>query len=119
VALDLSLSYLGQQTDALPLGGGAEIDSLSAFTGRVVIQAKYRYQWIHAENDMPENGGAADHDLQIAALRLRAPLGRRFGLGVDGELFLRQSHHGNPLLVEADDRVRQVRAYVTYRLGAF
>ena len=35
VALDLSLSYLGQQTDTLPLGGGAEIDSLNAFTGRV------------------------------------------------------------------------------------
>jgi Domain of unknown function (DUF3943) len=34
VALDLSLSYLGQQTDALPLGNGAELDSLNAFTGR-------------------------------------------------------------------------------------
>ena len=35
VALDLSLHYLGQQADALPLGDGAEIDSLNAFTGRV------------------------------------------------------------------------------------
>ena len=35
MALDLSLSYLGQQTEALPLGAGAEIDSLNAFTGRV------------------------------------------------------------------------------------
>ena len=34
VALDLSLSYLGQQTDALALGDGAELDSLNAFTGR-------------------------------------------------------------------------------------
>ena len=35
VALDLSLSYLGQRTDALRLGDGAELDSLDAFTGRV------------------------------------------------------------------------------------
>jgi hypothetical protein len=84
-----------------------------------VVQATYRYQWLHVANDTPENGGGADHDLQIAALRLRAPLGRRFGIGVDGELFLRKSHYGSPLLVENDDRVPQVRAYATWRLGGF
>ena len=34
VALDLSLSYLGQQADALAVGNGAEIHSLNALTGR-------------------------------------------------------------------------------------
>jgi hypothetical protein len=84
-----------------------------------VLEATYRYQWIHTTNDTLLNGGSADRDLQIAALRLRAPLGRRFGVGVDGELFLRKSHYGNPLLVENDDRVPQVRAYATWRLGGF
>jgi hypothetical protein len=84
-----------------------------------VVQATYRYQWIHVTNDTPENGGGADHDLQIASLRLRAPIARGFGIGVDGELFLRKSHYGNPLLTENDDRVPQVRAYVSWRLGGF
>jgi hypothetical protein len=84
-----------------------------------VVEATYRYQWIHTTNDTLLNGGSADRDLQIAALRLRAPLGRRFGVGVDGELFLRKSHYGNPRLVENDDRVPQVRAYATWRLGGF
>jgi hypothetical protein len=70
-------------------------------------------------NDTPANGGAADHDLQIASLRLRAPLTRALGVGVDGDLFLRRSHYGNPLLAENDDRVPQVRGYLTWRLGAF
>jgi hypothetical protein len=100
-------------------GLGARAEALLLVREHPVVQATYRYQWIHVTNGTPENGGGADHDLQIAALRLRAPLGRRFGLGVDGELFLRKSHYGNPLLVEGDDRVPQVRAYATWRLGGF
>ena len=100
-------------------GLGARAEALLLVGEHPVVQATYRYQWIHVTNGTPENGGGADHDLQIAALRLRAPLGRRFGLGVDGELFLRKSHYGNPLLVEGDDRVPQVRAYATWRLGGF
>jgi hypothetical protein len=100
-------------------GLGARAEALLLVGQHPVVQATYRYQWLHVANDTPENGGAADHDLQIAALRLRAPIGRRFGIGVDGELFLRKSHYGNPLLVEGDDRVPQVRAYATWRLGGF
>jgi hypothetical protein len=84
-----------------------------------VVQASYRYQWIHVTNDTPENGGSADHDLPIASLRLRAPVAGPLGAGIDGELFVRRSHYGNPLLVENDDRVPQVRAYLTWRLGGF
>ena len=100
-------------------GLGAEAEALLLVGANPVVQATYRYQWIHATNDSPVNGGSADHDLQIAALRLRAPIGRGFGVGVDGELFLRRSHYGNPLLLENDDRVPQVRAYATWRLGGF
>jgi hypothetical protein len=100
-------------------GLGARAEALLLVGEHPVVQATYRYQWLHVANDTPENGGGADHDLQIAALRLRAPLGRRFGIGVDGELFLRKSHYGSPLLVENDDRVPQVRAYATWRLGGF
>ena len=100
-------------------GFGARAEALLLVGESPVVQATYRYQWIHAANDSPENGGGADHDLQIAALRLRAPIGRGFGLGIDGELFLRKSHYGNPLLVENDARVPQVRAYATWRLGGF
>jgi hypothetical protein len=99
------------------LGGRAE--ALLLVGKHPVAQATYRYQWIHVTNDTEQNGGAADHDLQIASVRLRAPIAGRFGLGVDGDLFLRNSHYGNPLLVENDDRVPQVRAYVTWRLGGF
>jgi len=100
-------------------GLGARAEALLLVGKHPVAQAVYRYQWLHALNDTPENGGGADHDLQIASLRLRAPLAGGFGIGVDGDLFLRQSHYGNPLLVENDDRVPQVRAYVTFRLGGF
>jgi hypothetical protein len=100
-------------------GLGAWAQALLVVGANPVVEATYRYQWIHTTNDNLLNGGSADHDLQIAALRLRAPIGRRFGLGVDGELFLRKSHYGNPLLVENDDRVPQVRAYATWRLGGF
>ena len=100
-------------------GLGARAEALLLVGEHPVVQATYRYQWLHTANDTPENGGGADHDLQIASLRLRAPLGRGFGIGVDGDLFLRKSHYGNPLLVEGDDRVPQVRAYATWRLGGF
>ena len=100
-------------------GLGARAEALLLVGEHPVVQATYRYQWIHAANDTPENGGGADHNLQIAALRLRAPISRLFGVGIDGELFLRKSHYGNPLLVEGDDRVPQVRAYATWRLGGF
>ncbi len=100
-------------------GLGARAEALLLVGQHPVVQATYRYQWIHAANDTPENGGGADHDLQIASVRLRAPLGRGFGIGVDGDLLLRKSHYGNPLLVEGDDRVPQVRAYATWRLGGF
>ena len=100
-------------------GLGARAEALLLVGEHPVVQATYRYQWIHVANDTPANGGGADHELQIAALRLRAPIGGRFGLGVDGELLLRKSHYGNPLLVEGDDRVPQVRAYATWRLGGF
>jgi hypothetical protein len=100
-------------------GLGARAEALLLVGEHPVLQATYRYQWLHATNGTPENGGDADHDLQILALRLRAPLGRRFGLGIDGELFLRRSHYGSPLLIENDDRVPQLRAYATWRLGGF
>jgi hypothetical protein len=100
-------------------GLGARAEALLLVGEHPVVQATYRYQWIHVANDTPDNGGGADHDLQIAALRLRAPVGRRFGVGIDGELFVRKSHYGNPLLVEGDNRVPQVRAYATWRLGGF
>jgi hypothetical protein len=32
-----------------------------------VVQASYRYQWIHVTNDKPENGGAADHHVSICS----------------------------------------------------
>ncbi len=100
-------------------GLGARAEALLLVGSHPVVQASYRYQWIHVTNDTPANGGAADHDLQIASLRLRAPLTRALGVGVDGDLFLRRSHYGNPLLAENDDRVPQVRGYLTWRLGAF
>ncbi len=100
-------------------GLGARAEALLLVGANPVVQATYRYQWIHVANDTLANGGGADHDLQIASLRLRAPLARGFGIGVDGDLFLRKSHYGNPLLVENDDRVPQVRVYATWRLGGF
>jgi hypothetical protein len=100
-------------------GLGARAEALLLLRGYPVVQASYRYQWLHVTNDTPLNGGAADHDLQIASLKLRAPITRRLGVGVDGELFTRRSHYGDPRLVENDDRVPQLRAYVTFRLGGF
>jgi hypothetical protein len=100
-------------------GLGARAEALLLVGRHPVVQATYRYQWLHVTNDTPENGGGADHDLQIASVRLRAPIAHGFGIGVDGDLFLRKSHYGNPLLVENDDRVPQVRAYATWRLGGF
>jgi hypothetical protein len=100
-------------------GLGARAEALLLVGRYPVAQATYRYQWIHAANDTPENGGAADHDLQIASLRLRAPIARGLGIGVDGDLFLRKSHYGNPLLVENDDRVPQVRVYAAWTIGRF
>ena len=101
-------------------GLGARAEALLLVGEHPVVQATYRYQWLHVANGTPEDGGGADHDLQIAAAAAaRAALARRFGVGIDAELFLRRSHYGNRLLVENDDRVPQVRAYATWRLGAF
>jgi hypothetical protein len=100
-------------------GLGARAEALLLVGEHPGVQATYRYQWIHVTNDTPANGGGADHGLHIAALRLRVPLGGRFGIGVDGELFVRRSHYGNPLLIEGVERVPQVRAYATWRLGGF
>jgi hypothetical protein len=100
-------------------GLGARAEAILLVGEHPVVQATYRYQWIHTTNDTPSNGGGADHDLQIASLRLRAPLGRRLGVGIDGDLFLRNSRYANPLIVANDDRVPQVRAYATWRLGGF
>jgi Domain of unknown function (DUF3943) len=100
-------------------GLGARAEGLLLVGEHPVVQATYRYQWIHATNHTPDNGGGADHDLQTASLRVRAPLSGRFGVGIDGDLFRRRSHYGNPLLVERGDSVPQLRAYLTWRLGAF
>ena len=100
-------------------GLGAWAEAVVLAGPHPIAQLSYRYQWIHVTNGTPANGGAADHQLQIAALRLRAPLGRRLGLGVDGEVYQRTSHYGNPLLVERDDRIPQVRAYLSWTAGAF
>ena len=100
-------------------GLGARAEALLLVGPHPVARATYRYQWVHAANDTQENGGGADHDLQILGLQLGAPIARGLGIGVDGQLFLRRSHYGNTMLVENDDRVPQVRAYLTWRLGRF
>ena len=87
-------------------GLGARAEAILLVGEHPVVQATYRYQWIHTTNDTPLNGGGADHDLQIASLRLRAPLGRRFGVGIDGDLFLREQ----PLRQPAARRERRPRA---------
>jgi hypothetical protein len=100
-------------------GAGARAEALLLHRGRPLAELTYLYQWLHVTNGTPENGGGADHQLQIASVRVQLPLGRRLGLGIDGELFLRRSHYGNHLIEDRDDRVPQVRAYATWQLGAF
>jgi hypothetical protein len=53
LALDLSLSYLSQQTDALPLGNGAKLESLNALTGRAGLTWRAFGRGAAARRDTP------------------------------------------------------------------
>lgn len=83
-----------------------------------LLEAYYRYQWIHVINDTATIGGAADHQVQLLGGRLNVPLFSGLGLGVEGEVW-KQSSRFSSAFLDVDRRLTQLRAYATWQLGGF
>jgi hypothetical protein len=117
-------------------GIGAGAEAIFYRRGRPLLYFTYRYTYINVRNGsiwnpkdpvelpLPEGtedilleGSNADHHIQRMGLRLVIPFGGTWGLGADARLFLRNSNYTDERLVDVDQRVPEVRLYLTWDLG--
>jgi len=61
-----------------------------------------------------ETGSNADHFLQSVYARLNIPIRGPMGLGVDGGVYLRNSHYDIVEIKDIDQRIPQARMYLSW-----
>jgi hypothetical protein len=106
-------------------GLGTLVSATLSVSGKPILYALYRFQWISVSNGSVYNegnfGSDADHYIQGGGIRLNIPLKGGFGLGGDVTLFQRDSHYSlvNPQAGidrrrDVNQRNPQARAYLSY-----
>ncbi len=100
-------------------GGGASLEVQASYNQRVFVNMFYRGQMIHVTNGSIYNGDSgvnykAEHFVEATGIGVQVPLRSVMSVGVDGIVFLRQSHFDNPEFIDRDLRVPQVRMYLAW-----
>ena len=93
------------------LGGAASASLL--VSGRPLLSALYRYDWISVTNGSVYDKGLvgldATHDIQAGGVRLVIPIKGSFGIGGDAYVFLRDSDYTFTVSPTGQERVEHVR----------
>jgi len=103
------------------IGGGVE--ALLIRNSRSLASVSYRYTYIDVRNGSiynPEDGGlgsSATHQVHRVRLRAAVPVTRNFGIGMDAELFYRDSKYSAPELEDRTQRNPVVKLYGAWNLG--
>ena len=100
---------VNERTYDFGIGAGAHGSATLRRRGYIVAQAAYTLYYIHTVN-----GSNAEHIAQYIQARAGYPLFGRFGLGVAGALYLRNSYY-----TDFDDTFRkhpELRAFLTWRV---
>jgi hypothetical protein len=98
-------------------GLGAAAQASLWLSGRPLLTALYRFDWVSVTNgSVYDKGDAAEgldanHYIQAAGARLVIPVRGRFGIGADGCLFLRNSDFTFTDAVTGAERVEHVRQH--------
>jgi hypothetical protein len=122
---DVANRERAREYDYGPGVGGMATASLNV-SGRTLLSALYRVNWISVTNGSLYNkgqyGGDARHAVQAAGLRLVLPIKGGLGIGADGYVFLRDSHYtvrdtttGAEREQDVTQRNPQARIYLAWR----
>jgi hypothetical protein len=97
-------------------GGGRLGASLIRGSDRIV-DLYYSASYMSTLNGSVRNGSDASHVLQTGLARVVVPVSDSWDLGVDYEVFLRDSEYSLDLLEDTVQRSPQLRAFVSWKLG--
>jgi hypothetical protein len=103
-------------------GAGVLASATLSLSGRPLLAAMYRFNWIDVRNgsvyDKGTFGSNADHYIQMVGARLVVPIKGALGIGADAFVFLRNSHYrldnsatGVTRAKDVTQRNPQVRVY--------
>jgi hypothetical protein len=106
-------------------GAGATATATLSLSGRPLLAALYRLEWIDVRNGSVYNKGSfgsdANHYVQMAGARLVVPIKGRLGIGADAYVFLRDSHYrllnsatGEARKSDVRQRNPQLRVYFSF-----
>jgi hypothetical protein len=106
-------------------GFGAGVGLRLVRSGRPLLSARYRFNFIHASSSVFEDSqdgevgvdSAADHSVHEDWLRLVVPVASGLGLGVDGTVFVRNSRYSSPLVEDSERWNPQVRVFLAWTGG--
>ncbi|MEJ2504272.1 MAG: hypothetical protein P8177_13325 [Gemmatimonadota bacterium] len=97
-------------------GGGRLGASLIRGSDRIV-DLYYSAVYMSTLNGSVRNGSDASHVLQTGLARLVVPVAEAWDVGIDYEVFLRDSNYSLDLLEDTVQRSPQLRAFVSWKLG--
>jgi Domain of unknown function (DUF3943) len=96
-------------------GPGARVGFQFLRDGNRFVEAAYRVQYLHTLNGSNLNGGNAKHFIQMARLRALVPYyWHSFGLGAEGEWFVRDSYFASDMFSRIRERVPRWQFFVTW-----
>lgn len=99
-------------------GLGAHVLANLLVSGRPMVTAHYRFQWISVTNGSiytqgkSSLGSDANHYVQYGFLRGFIPIIGKFGLGADAYVFLRKSRYSAPGFHNIDQRNTRLRIFL-------
>jgi len=96
-------------------GPGGRVGFQYLRDGNRFIDASYRVQYLHTLNGSNVNGGDASHFIQMARLRALVPYyWHSFGVGAEGEWFVRDSFFASDEFSRIRERVPRWQFFVTW-----
>ena len=99
-------------------GAGFMAEAASFRKGQPLLSLAYRFQYIAVRNgsiwNPSETGSNADHFVQALFARANVPIRGPMSLGLDGGLFLRDSHYDIVQIQDISQRVPQARIYLSW-----
>jgi hypothetical protein len=127
-AINSELAFLAEVPDTsrfreydYGVGAGARAQLQLRLFGRRFAQAAYRMVYSHTLNGSSGtlNGEEVDtwHVLQALRVGLFSPRWKNFGVGVDFFWYRRDSHFNRTELMDLTQKVRELRAFVTWEVG--
>lgn len=103
------------------IGAGARAQLQLRLFGRRFAEASYRLVYSNTLNGSTGtlDGGEVDtwHVLQALRVGLFSPRVKNFGVGVDFFFYRRDSHFNRTELMDLTQKVRELRAFVTWEVG--